>query len=117
MEKLEDENSSQPSLHFSKALEGVSQFPLMQALGGRRSRRFCMGAEIPDGPLAFKSSQKPLPLTELEQISQKRVVIKEEKRRRRSGQLRVLTPLLLCLSSMDGIHRHNHRFLHFQKSR
>ena len=46
----------------------VSQFPLIQALAGRRSRRFCMGAEIPEGPLAFKSSQKSFPLTELEQM-------------------------------------------------
>ena len=75
-----------------------------------------MGAEILDGPLAFKSNQKPLPLTELEQISQKPVVVKEEKRRR-SGQLRVLTLLSLYLSSKDGIHRHSHRFLPFQKSR
>ena len=67
MEKLDDKNSSQPSL-YSKALEGVSQFPLIQALGGRRSRRFCMGAEIPDGPLAFKSNQEPFPLTDLEQM-------------------------------------------------
>jgi hypothetical protein len=67
MEKI-DENSSQSSLHFSKALEGVSQFPLIQALAGRRSRRFCVGAEIPDGPLAFKSNQEPIPLTELEQM-------------------------------------------------
>ncbi len=68
MEKIDDENSSQPSLHLSKALEGVTQFPLIQALAGRRSRRFCVGAEIPEGPLAFKSNQKPIPLTELEQM-------------------------------------------------
>src|SRR5215210_7039913 len=68
MEKPDDKNSSQSSLHFSKALEGASQFPLIQALAGRRSRRFCMGAEIPEGPLAFKSNQKPSPLTELEQM-------------------------------------------------
>ena len=49
-------------------LADVSQFPLIQALAGRRSRRFCMGAEIPEGPLAFKSSQKSFPLTELEQM-------------------------------------------------
>ena len=67
MEKLDDKNSSQPSL-YSKALESVSQFPILQALGGRRSRRFCMGAEIPDGPLSFKSNQEPFPLTDLEQI-------------------------------------------------
>jgi hypothetical protein len=68
MEKIDDENSSQPSLHFSKTLEGVTQFPLIQALAGRRSRRFCVGAEILEGPLAFKSNQKPIPLTELEQM-------------------------------------------------
>ena len=34
------------------------KFPLMEAIAGRRSRRFCMGAEIPDGVLAFKSKHK-----------------------------------------------------------
>lgn len=33
---------------------------------GRRSRRFFLGAEIPDGVFAYKSKHKPLPLTELE---------------------------------------------------
>ncbi len=63
-----DDGSPQPALQFSKALEGLMQFPLIQALAGRRSRRFCLGAEIPEGPLAFKSNQKPIPLTELEQM-------------------------------------------------
>src|ERR671914_1176339 len=67
MEKI-DEHSSQPPLQFSKALESITQFPLLQALAGRRSRRFCLGAEIPEGPLAFKSNRKPIPLTELEQM-------------------------------------------------
>src|SRR5215210_5228575 len=67
MEKI-DENSSQPPLHNPKAMEAMTQFPLIQALAGRRSRRFCVGAEIPEGPLAFKSNQKPIPLTELEQM-------------------------------------------------
>jgi hypothetical protein len=40
----------------------------MEAIAGRRSRRFCMGAEIPDGVLAFKSKHKPLPLSEIEQL-------------------------------------------------
>jgi hypothetical protein len=52
------------------------RFPLIEALAGRRSRRFCMGAEIPDGMgaeipdgvLAFKSKNKPIPLSELEQL-------------------------------------------------
>ena len=49
-------------------LNELLKFPLMEALTGRRSRRFCMGAEIPDGVLAFKSKQKPLPLSESEQL-------------------------------------------------
>jgi hypothetical protein len=48
-------------------LDELLKFPLMEALTGRRSRRFCMGAEIPDGVLAFKSRYKPTPLSELEQ--------------------------------------------------
>jgi hypothetical protein len=68
MEKIEESSSSQPIVHALKALESMSQFPLIQALAGRRSRRFCVGAEIPEGPLAFKSNQKPIPLTEMEQM-------------------------------------------------
>ena len=51
-----------------ETLDELLNFPLMEALIGRRSRRFCMGAEIPDGVLAFKSKQKPMPLSELEQL-------------------------------------------------
>lgn len=43
-------------------------FPLIEALLGRRSRRFFRGAEIPDGVFAYKSSQQPEPLTELEKM-------------------------------------------------
>jgi hypothetical protein len=32
---------------------------------GRRARRFFMGAEIPDGVLAYKSRHQPVPLSEL----------------------------------------------------
>lgn len=49
-------------------LNELLKFPLMEAIAGRRSRRFCMGAEIPDGVLAFKSKQEPLPLSEIEQL-------------------------------------------------
>jgi hypothetical protein len=41
-------------------------FGLIEGLLGRRSRRFFVGAEIPDGLFAYKSGHKPLPLTELE---------------------------------------------------
>ena len=47
-------------------LTDIQQFPLMQALFGRRARRFGMGMEIPSGPLAFRSRHDPLPLSELE---------------------------------------------------
>lgn len=43
-------------------------FPLIEALLGRRSRRFALGAEMKTGPLAFKSKHEPLPLEELEQM-------------------------------------------------
>jgi hypothetical protein len=42
------------------------QFGLVEALMGRRSRRFPMGAEIPDGALAYASEHEAVPLTELE---------------------------------------------------
>jgi hypothetical protein len=49
-------------------LQEVGAFPLLEALYGRRSRRFALGDEIPDGPLAYKSEHEPLPLTELERM-------------------------------------------------
>jgi len=52
----------------SEALQALSTFPLMEALLGRRSRRFALGDELPDGPLAFRSRRQPLPLTELERM-------------------------------------------------
>jgi hypothetical protein len=50
------------------ALAELSSFPLMDALLGRRSRRFPMGGEIPDGPLAYRSGHAHVPLTELETL-------------------------------------------------
>jgi hypothetical protein len=50
------------------ALQGLAQFPLVAALLGRRSRRFALGDEIPDGPLAYRSAHDPQPLTELERL-------------------------------------------------
>ena len=51
-----------------KGLQEAIEFPLLEAIYGRRSRRFFMGAEIPDGPLAYKSEYDPMPLSELEQM-------------------------------------------------
>jgi hypothetical protein len=47
-------------------LEELGQFPLLDAMFGRRSRRFGLGMTIPDGPLAYASTQPPLPLSDLE---------------------------------------------------
>lgn len=49
-------------------LEDAVKFSLVEALIGRRSRRFAMGCSIPDGPLAHTSTHPPMPLGELEQM-------------------------------------------------
>ncbi len=49
-------------------LKEIAEFPLVEALFGRRSRRFFRGAEIPDGSLAYKSGHEPLPLDNLEKL-------------------------------------------------
>jgi hypothetical protein len=51
-----------------RGLQDVVEFPLVEALFGRRARRFSLGASLPDGPLAFTSRHDPLALTELEQM-------------------------------------------------
>jgi hypothetical protein len=48
--------------------KALLEFPLLQAMFGRRARRFGLGMEIPSGPLAFKSSKAPVPLSEPEQM-------------------------------------------------
>jgi hypothetical protein len=53
---------------YSKGLEAAVKFPLIEALHGRRARRFSLGAELPDGPLQYKSKHEPRSLTELEQM-------------------------------------------------
>lgn len=53
---------------YPSGLMDAIQFPLIEALYGRRSRRFALGNSIPDGPLAFTSSHDPLSLSGLEQI-------------------------------------------------
>ncbi len=50
------------------ALEQLGRFPLLEAIFGRRSRRFPMGGEIPDGPLAYRSKHPHVPLSELETL-------------------------------------------------
>ena len=51
-----------------KGLIDAATFPLIDAIHGRRSRRFARGASIPDGPLAYTSQHPPQPLSKLEQM-------------------------------------------------
>jgi len=46
----------------------MTDFGLMEALLGRRSRRFFMGARIPDGVFAYNSRHKPVPLNDFEKM-------------------------------------------------
>jgi len=47
----------------------LSSYPLLDALRGRRSRRFGLGMKIESGPLAYQSCQPLLPLTESEEAA------------------------------------------------
>jgi hypothetical protein len=51
-----------------RGLVQAATFPLIEAIHGRRSRRFAKGASIPEGPLAFTSRQAPAPLDPAEQM-------------------------------------------------
>lgn len=48
------------------SLTDLLAFPLLDAIGGRRARRFGMGMSIPSGPLAFTSAADAAPLSPLE---------------------------------------------------
>jgi hypothetical protein len=61
-----DASSSQKDQRPDDRLSG---YPLLDALRGRRSRRFGAGMNIPSGPFAYESRQKPLPLTEAEEAT------------------------------------------------
>jgi hypothetical protein len=62
------ENSLGITKNLNETLNDLLKFPLIETIAGRRARRFCLGAEIPDGVLAFKSKHKPMPLSEIEQL-------------------------------------------------
>lgn len=47
-------------------IEAAWNFPLFEAIVGRRSRRFGFGMELRQGPFGYKSDKDPVPLTELE---------------------------------------------------
>jgi hypothetical protein len=47
-------------------VSAMLDFPLMEAIFGRRARRVGLGMSVPSGPLASPSTSEPVPLTELE---------------------------------------------------
>jgi hypothetical protein len=53
---------------FPPGFQDLSSFSFIEALLGRRSRRFFMGAEIPDGVFAYKSKNKHMALSEIETL-------------------------------------------------
>lgn len=48
-------------------LDKVSEYPLFEALYGRRSRRFGLGFEMTEGPFKYKSHHAPVPLSDIEE--------------------------------------------------
>jgi hypothetical protein len=46
----------------------VEQFSLVDALAGRRARRFGLGMRLPSGPLAYTSESEPVPLSDSERL-------------------------------------------------
>ena len=55
-------------LQVPPGFQDMAAFGLLEALLGRRSRRFFLGAEIPDGVFAYASKHPPMPLSELEKL-------------------------------------------------
>ncbi|NLL15203.1 MAG: hypothetical protein GX267_17530 [Fibrobacter sp.] len=53
-------------LKIPSGFTDATEFPLFEAIFGRRSRRFFRGAQIPDGVFAYKSKHPILPLSDLE---------------------------------------------------
>jgi hypothetical protein len=51
-----------------RVLRELEDFPLVEALLGRGSRRFARGGETPDGSLAYRSGHEPVPLSELKRL-------------------------------------------------
>src|SRR6516164_8133041 len=51
----------------SAPLDQAWSYPLFEAVYGRRSRRFGLGFEMPEGPFRYTSAHAPVALTELEE--------------------------------------------------
>lgn len=62
-------NSMRPQDHAAWVREQVETYTLSDALKDRRSRRFGLGMEIPEGPFAYRSKHPAEPLTEEEEAA------------------------------------------------
>jgi hypothetical protein len=51
----------------SALLDAVWEYPLFEALYGRRTRRFGLGFEMAEGPYPYKSTKPPVPLSDTEE--------------------------------------------------
>jgi len=47
-------------------VDAAWDYPLFDAIMGRRARRFGLGMEMSNGPFCYKSDKDPVPLNELE---------------------------------------------------
>jgi hypothetical protein len=61
------EGASMTDLKSASLLNSVWDYPLFEALYGRRSRRFGLGFEIEEGPFRYRSEQPTVPLSEFEE--------------------------------------------------
>jgi hypothetical protein len=58
--------SDEPRYSTLPQVEKAWNFPLFEAIVGRRSRRFGFGMELQHGPFTYKSNKEPMPLSEAE---------------------------------------------------
>jgi len=56
-----------PQLPQPDLVQQIWEYPLFEALYGRRSRRFALSNEMTEGPFRYKSRRSPVPLSELEE--------------------------------------------------
>ena len=55
-------------MQYPPGFKNMQSFSLVDALLGRRSRRFFRGAKIPDGVFEYTSNEPPLPLSDFEKM-------------------------------------------------
>ena len=60
-------SDTRPKSLKTPGFDAAWDYPLMDAMFKRRTRRIAFGAEIPGGPTKYKSEKPPMPLTELEE--------------------------------------------------